>query len=118
MNISVFRRRAARIRFSIRKKSKGRLRLSVFRSNKHIYAQIIDDSKGVTLAHASTLESDLFKKDEATSNIKASLKVGHLIAKRALEAGIKQVVFDKGGYMYHGRIKSLADAAREEGLDF
>jgi len=93
-----------------------RPRLNVFRSNQHIYAQLIDDTKGVTLASASTLEKDLDL--ESTKNIEAAKKVGELIAKRALEKGYKKVVFDRGGYLYHGRVKALAEAAREAGLEF
>ncbi|KOO40883.1 50S ribosomal protein L18 [Priestia koreensis] len=93
-----------------------RPRLNVFRSNKHIYAQIIDDVNSVTIASASTLDKDLA--DVITNNVDAATKVGELVAKRASEKGIKEVVFDRGGYLYHGRIKALADAAREAGLEF
>ncbi|GAK46414.1 50S ribosomal protein L18 [Tepidicaulis marinus] len=108
-------RRKQRNRARLRKMSNGRLRLSVFRSSKHIYAQVIDDTKGVTLASASTLEKDFTAKgaDQA-----AAAEIGKLVAKRALEAGVKEVVFDRGGYIYHGRVKALADAAREGGLSF
>jgi large subunit ribosomal protein L18 len=95
-----------------------RPRLSVFRSNQHIVAQVIDDVTQHTLAAASTLESDLKSAVSSTSNREASAKVGELIAKRALAAGISQVVFDRGGNLYHGRVKALAEAAREAGLDF
>jgi large subunit ribosomal protein L18 len=88
-------------------------RLCVFRSNANIYAQIIDDSKGVTLVSASSLELKL-----KNANIEAATKVGESIAKKAVKAGIKKVVFDRGGYLYHGRVKALADAARENGLEF
>jgi large subunit ribosomal protein L18 len=88
----------------------------VFRSNKHIYAQIIDDINGVTLASASTIEKDFGL--ESTSNLEAAQKIGELVAKRAVEKGISAVVFDRGGYLYHGRIQALADAARENGLQF
>ncbi|EIJ80002.1 50S ribosomal protein L18 [Bacillus methanolicus PB1] len=91
-------------------------RLNVFRSNKHIYAQLIDDVNGVTIASASTLDKDLNL--ESTANIEAAQKVGELVAKRAVEKGIKTVVFDRGGYLYHGRVKALAEAARENGLEF
>jgi large subunit ribosomal protein L18 len=95
-----------------------RPRLCVFRSLKHIYAQVIDDTSMHTLASASTAEPD-FKKDGKTGgNIAAAVQVGKLVAARALEKGIKKVVFDRGGYLYHGRVKALADAAREGGLDF
>ena len=90
--------------------------LNVYRSNKHIYAQLIDDIKGVTLASASTLDKELNL--ESTSNVEAAKKVGELIAKRAVEKGYKSVVFDRGGYLYHGRVKALAEAARETGLEF
>lgn len=93
-----------------------RPRLNVYRSNKHIYAQLIDDVNGVTLASASTVDKE-FKAD-ATGNVEASKLVGELVAKRALDKGHKNVVFDRGGYLYHGRIKALADAAREAGLEF
>lgn len=91
-------------------------RLNVFRSSKHIYAQLIDDVNGVTLASASTLDKEATF--EGTGNADAAAKVGELIAKRAVEKGIKSVVFDRGGYLYHGRVKALADAARENGLEF
>src|SRR5690606_2663897 len=91
-------------------------RLNVFRSNKHIYAQLIDDVNGVTIASASTLDRET--QVEGTGIIDAAAKVGALIAKRALEKGIKSVVFGRGGYLYHGRVKALADAARETGLEF
>lgn len=94
----------------------ARPRLNVFRSNQHIYAQVIDDTKGVTLASASTLDKELNL--ESTSNVEAAQKVGELVAKRAVEKGISAVVFDRGGYLYHGRIQALADAARENGLQF
>ncbi len=93
-----------------------RPRLNVFRSNKHIYAQIIDDVNGVTLASASTLDKDL--NVESTGDTSAATKVGELVAKRAAEKGFSDVVFDRGGYLYHGRVKALADAAREAGLKF
>ncbi|WP_448516268.1 50S ribosomal protein L18 [Pseudothermotoga sp.] len=105
----------------IRKKVKGtpeKPRLAVFKSEKHIYAQIIDDTKGHTLASASTLDKELRQKLSKTYNIEAAKEVGKLIAQRALSLGIKTVVFDRGGFKYHGRIKALADAAREAGLKF
>ncbi|GAB7387280.1 50S ribosomal protein L18 [Bacillaceae bacterium] len=105
----------------IRKKVFGtpeRPRLNVFRSNKHIYAQLIDDTKGITLAAASTLDPELRGSLESGGNVEAAAKVGALIAKRALEKGYKSVVFDRGGYLYHGRVKALAEAARETGLEF
>ncbi|WP_414044191.1 50S ribosomal protein L18 [Macrococcus animalis] len=93
-----------------------RPRLNVYRSNKHIYAQVIDDVKGVTLAQASTQDKGLGL--EATSNVEAAAKVGETVAKLATEKGVKAVVFDRGGYLFHGRVKALADAARENGLEF
>ncbi len=96
----------------------ARPRLAVFRSNKHMYAQIIDDTKGVTLVSASTLQADVKDGLEYTDTVEAAAKVGKVIAERALSAGIKEVVFDRGGFIYHGKIQALADAAREAGLDF
>nr|WP_320408765.1 50S ribosomal protein L18 [Acidithrix ferrooxidans] len=94
-----------------------RPRLAVFRSNKHIVAQIVDDSTGSTIASASTLEADL-RGGGATGNIAAAVKVGELVAQRAVQKGIKAVVFDRGGFQYHGRVAALADAARSKGLEF
>lgn len=105
----------------IRKKLSGtteRPRLAVFRSEKHIYAQIIDDTKGVTLVAASTVEKAMKEKLKKTWNVEAAKEVGKLIAERALAKGIKEVVFDRGGFKYHGRVKALADSAREAGLKF
>ncbi|GAB6934788.1 MAG: 50S ribosomal protein L18 [Calditerricola sp.] len=105
----------------VRKKVFGtpeRPRLNVFRSNKHIYAQIIDDLKGHTLVSASTLDKELRDQIENGGNVEAAAKVGALVAKRALAKGITKVVFDRGGYKYHGRVKALAEAAREAGLEF
>ena len=109
-------RRKARIRRGLAANSGGRPRLSVFRSSQQIYAQVIDDLKAVTVASASTNE----KGDKAAKsyNTEAAAQVGKKIAERAVKAGVKQVVFDRGGYIYHGRIKALADAAREGGLEF
>ncbi len=112
----LLQRRKQRVRTAIRKKAVGRVRLSIFRSGKHIYAQLIDDSKGVTLAHASTVEKDLKVKSGSTAD--AAKQVGVLIAERAKKAQVKEVVFDRGGYLYHGRVKALADGAREGGLSF
>jgi len=95
-----------------------RPRLNVFRSDKHIYAQVIDDLAGHTLAAASDIDTDLQPQSDATTKSDRAKMVGQLIAQRALDAGIKQVVFDRGGFRYHGRVKALADAAREAGLDF
>ncbi len=111
-------RRAQRIRRQIKKVAGGRPRLSVYRSSKNIYAQIIDDAKGHTLAAASTLEKDLRGSLKTGADVAAAAAIGKLIAERAVKAGIKEVVFDRGPYIYHGRVKALADAAREGGLDF
>ena len=111
----VRKRRHQRIRKSLFGTAE-RPRLNVYRSNKHIYAQFIDDENSVTLASASTVDKELSV--ESTGNTAAAEKVGELIAKRALDKGFKNVVFDRGGYLYHGRIKTLADAAREAGLEF
>ncbi len=105
----------------IRKKVFGipeRLRLSVYRSLKHIYAQIIDDFKGHTIIAASSLDKELRNRKSHKGNIETAKQIGELIAKKAMEKDIKRVVFDRGGYLYHGRIKALADAARETGLEF
>ena len=116
--------RTARRTATIRRKVKlatarsGRARLSVFRSSKHIYAQLIDDNKGETLVAASSLEKTMREGAKNGANIGAAKAVGRLIAERAKEKGIKDVVFDRGGYLYHGRVKALADAAREGGLNF
>ena len=114
----LFERRQGRLRLGLRRKAVGRPRLSVFRSSKHIYAQVIDDLKGVTIAAASSLDGDLKTKLKTGANIDAAKEVGRLVAERAIKAGIKDVVFDRGGFMFHGRIKALADAAREGGLNF
>ncbi|HCH55665.1 MAG TPA: 50S ribosomal protein L18 [Rhodospirillaceae bacterium] len=107
-------RRRARVRRQIRKSANGRPRLSVFRSNKYIYAQVIDDLSGKTVAAASSREESV----AAGANQEAAAEVGKLVAKRANEQGIKAVVFDRGPYLYHGRVKALAEAAREGGLAF
>ena len=109
-------RRRATVRRAIKEAATGRARLTVFRSSKHIYAQVIDDMKGSTVAAASSLEKDMRSKTGA--NVDAAKAVGKLVAQRAMEKGVKSVVFDRGGYLYHGRIKALADAAREGGLQF
>lgn len=111
------RRRHTRIRRRLSGTSE-RPRLAIFRSNEHIYAQIIDDDQQRTLVAASTIDTDLRSKLETGANCAASTEVGKLIAERALAQGIRQVVFDRGGNLYHGRVKALADAAREAGLDF
>ena len=111
-------RRAQRVRRQIRKVSGDRLRLSVYRSSKNIHAQIIDDAKGHTVAAASTLEKDLKASLKTGADTAAAAAIGKLIAERASKAGVTQVVFDRGPYIYHGRVKALADAAREGGLSF
>jgi large subunit ribosomal protein L18 len=111
-------RRKARVRRALRGAAGDRPRLSVFRSSKQIYAQIIDDARGHTVAAASSLEKDTRGKLKTGANVDAAKEVGRLIAQRAVEAGIKQVIFDRGSYLYHGRVKALADAAREGGLEF
>ena len=93
-------------------------RLAVFRSNNHVYAQVIDDVAGKTIVSASTLEKDIKAELKNTDDIEAATKIGDVVAKRALDKGIKAVVFDRGGYIYHGKVKALADAAREAGLEF
>lgn len=114
----LFERRKRRTRFKLAKVTTERPRLSVFRSKKHMYVQIIDDNAQRTLAAASTLDKNLKVKLKATSNIAAAEEVGKLVAERAVKAGVKEVVFDRGGYIYHGRVKALADAARAAGLSF
>ncbi len=111
-------RRRGRVRAALQRASHGRKRLSVFRSSKHIYAQVIDDDAGVTLASASSIEKDNRSQLKTGASIDAAKTVGKLIAERAKEKGVKDVVFDRGGYLYHGRVKALADAAREAGLNF
>lgn len=113
----LFMRRQRRARVRLNRKTK-RPRLSVFRSSKHIYAQVIDDINGVTLAAASTLDKDIRAKSKTGADRNAATEVGKLIATRAKANGIETVVFDRGGYMFHGRVKALADAAREAGLNF
>jgi large subunit ribosomal protein L18 len=116
MTSKLFTRRQKRTRFKLTSHAYGRPRLSVFRSGKHIYAQVIDDSAQQTLAAASTNEKE--GKAPKTWNVDAATTVGKKIAERAIAKGVKQVVFDRGGYIYHGRIKALADAARASGLEF
>jgi large subunit ribosomal protein L18 len=111
-------RRKARVRRALKAAANGRMRLSVHRSSKHIYAQVIDDTKGVTLASASSLEKTQRDGGKTGADVDAAKAVGKLVAERAVEKGVKNVVFDRGRYMYHGRIKALADAAREGGLSF
>jgi large subunit ribosomal protein L18 len=111
-------RRKARVRRSIKAAAGGRPRLSVFRSSKHIYAQVIDDAAGSTVASASSMEKDLRGSLKTGADVGAAKAVGKLVAERAAAKGVKEVVFDRGSYLYHGRIKALADAAREGGLSF
>ncbi|HTV90676.1 MAG TPA: 50S ribosomal protein L18 [Stellaceae bacterium] len=115
---ALFHRRRDRTRFKLRRAAKGRVRLSVFRSSRHIYAQIIDDTAGRTLAAASTLDADLRATLKTGADTEAASAVGKLLAERAKAAGIARVVFDRGAYLYHGRVKALAEGAREGGLDF
>jgi large subunit ribosomal protein L18 len=117
-NLSLQTRRRQRLRYQLRQKSGGRPRLSVFRSGKHIYAQIIDDAQGITVAAASTLDKDLKAALKTGADKDAASAVGKLIAERSKAAGVTAVVFDRGAYLYHGRVKALAEAAREGGLDF
>lgn len=114
----LFVRRRARLRAQLRRKSVGRPRLSVFRSSKHIYAQVIDDTRGVTVAAASSIDKDLKGKLKTGADIAAATEVGKLLATRAIAEGVREVVFDRGGYLFHGRVKALAEAARESGLSF
>ena len=111
-------RRKGRVRGQVRRAAYGRPRLSVFRSSKHIYAQVIDDANGVTVASASSLEKDMRTSLKTGADIGAAQAVGKLVAQRAKEKGVSEVVFDRGSYLYHGRVKALADAAREGGLSF
>ena len=111
-------RRTAKVRRNVRRAAGDRARLSVFRSSKHIYAQVIDDRKGETVASASSLEKDVRGSMKNGANIAAAKTIGKLVAERAAAKGVTDVVFDRGGYLYHGRIKALADAAREAGLEF
>jgi large subunit ribosomal protein L18 len=111
-------RRRRRLRFQLKQKSGGRARLSVFRSGKHIYAQVIDDKAGRTLAAASSLEKAMRDGLKTGADKDAATAVGKLVAERAIAAGVTEVVFDRGPYLYHGRVKALADGAREGGLSF
>jgi large subunit ribosomal protein L18 len=110
-------RRQARTRRELKEVAYGRPRLSVFRSDKHIYAQVIDDAKGHTVAAASSIEKDMKTAGKGT-NVEAAKAVGKLAAERALKAGVTKVVFDRGSYLYHGRVKAVAEGAREAGLEF
>ena len=111
-------RRKARVRKALKARAAGRPRLSVFRSGRNIYAQIIDDTSGRTLAAASTLDKDIRSSVQNGATAEAAAAIGKLIAQRGLEAKVSEVVFDRGAYLYHGRVKALADAAREGGLQF
>jgi large subunit ribosomal protein L18 len=115
-HLSLFDRRRRRVRSALRARASGKPRLSVHRSGRHIYAQVIDDAAGKTLAAASTLDKDIKGKARATKDGAAA--VGKAVAERAKKAGVSQVVFDRGGFLFHGRVKALADAAREGGLEF
>jgi large subunit ribosomal protein L18 len=114
--LSLFDRRRRRVRTTLKSRAAGKPRLSIHRSGRHIYAQVIDDAAGTTLAAASTLDKDLKGKTGATRDGAAA--VGKAVAQRAKAAGISRVVFDRGGFLFHGRVKALADAAREGGLEF
>ena len=114
--LSLFDRRTRRVRTALRGVSAGKPRLSVHRSGKHIYAQVIDDAAGKTVASASTLEKSV--RGQAGATVAAAQEVGKRVAEAAKAAGVTQVVFDRGGFLYHGRVKALADAARESGLEF
>ncbi len=116
--INQIQRRKMRVRRRLRKHNEIHPRLSVFRSSKNIYAQVIDDAKGVTLAAASTLEKDVKGTLRTGADKSAAAVIGKLVAERAVKAGVEAVVFDRGGYLYHGRVKALGDAAREAGLKF
>ena len=110
--------RKVRIRTKLKKVSNGRYRLSVFRSLKNMQAQIIDDTKGITLFSHSTLDKDFKSKTKKTGNKEAAMEIGKILAEKAIKKGIKKVIFDRGKYLYHGRIKALADGARKAGLEF
>jgi len=115
---NTIQRRVGSVRRRVKAAANGRKRLSVFRSSKHIYAQVIDDVEGKTLAAASSLEKDLKAKLKTGADTEAASEVGKLLAERAAAAGVTHVVFDRGPYLYHGRVKALADGAREGGLNF
>ncbi|HEY0314820.1 MAG TPA: 50S ribosomal protein L18 [Sphingomonas sp.] len=115
-NLSLFEKRRQRVRTQLRAKGGGRPRLSIHRSGQHIYAQIIDDAAGRTVVSASSLEKDV--RSASGANLDAAIGVGKRVAERAVAAGVSSVVFDRGGFLFHGRVKALADAAREAGLEF
>jgi large subunit ribosomal protein L18 len=114
----LYEKRKARVRTALKAAANGKMRLSVFRSSKNIYAQVIDDVKGATVASASTLDKEVRANITKTSDIEAAKYVGKVVAERAIKNGVSEVVFDRGGYVYHGRVKALADSAREAGLKF
>ena len=114
----LFKKRRARVRRTLKARSEGRARLSVHRSGKHIYAQVIDDTAGKTIAAASSMEKDMRTSLKTGADKNSAAAVGKMVAERAVKAGIKDVVFDRGGFIFHGRVKALADAAREGGLKF
>ena len=114
----LYEKRKARVRTALKAAANGKMRLSVFRSSKNIYAQIIDDIKGATIASASTLDKEVRANITKSSDIEAAKYVGKVVAERAVKNGVSEVVFDRGGYVYHGRVKALADSAREAGLKF
>lgn len=114
----LFQKRKDRVRSSLKKAANGKMRVSVFRSGLHIYAQIIDDAKGVTVVSASTLEKAIRDNIKKSSTVEAASYIGKVVAERAVKSGVSEVVFDRGGYIYHGRVKALAEAAREAGLKF
>ena len=114
----LYEKRKARVRTALKAAANGKMRLSVFRSSKNIYAQIIDDIKGATIASASTLYKEVRANITKSSDIEAAKYVGKVVAERAVKNGVSEVVFDRGGYAYHGRVKALADSAREAGLKF
>ena len=114
----LFERRKQRVRHKLQVRTGGQPRLSVFRSNKHIYAQVIDDKAGRTVVAASSMEKDLREKLKTGGDVAAAAEIGKLVAERAVAAGVTKVVFDRAGYRFHGRVKALADAARESGLSF
>jgi large subunit ribosomal protein L18 len=117
-DIEALERRKAKVRRALRAAANGRLRLSVHRTSKHIYAQVIDDAKGETVASASSLEKDLRSSLKTGADTDAAKAIGKLVAERAAEKGVTAVVFDRGAYIYHGRVKALAEGAREGGLQF
>ncbi|WP_426958281.1 50S ribosomal protein L18 [Muricoccus radiodurans] len=116
--LDLTQRRRSRNRYQLKLKGGGRVRLSVHRSGRHIYAQVIDDQQGRTLAAASTLEKSVREGTKTGADVDAATAIGKLVAERALAAGVTEVVFDRGPYLYHGRVKALADGAREGGLSF